>query len=108
IYEGAWSPDENTLVLRAGGTLGVVGNRSLQIVHPGKDSVPVPFIAAPQFDQSGVAISPDGHWIAYESNETGRTEVYIRPFPNADGGKWQVSTDGGRAPPWDRNRPEVF
>ncbi len=108
IFEGASSPDEQTLVLRAGGTLGQVGNRALMIVRPGKDSVPVPFIASPQFDQSGIAISPDGHWIAYESNETGRTEVYIRPFPNADGGKWQVSTDGGRAPLWNRNSRELF
>jgi Tol biopolymer transport system component len=108
IFEGSLSPDEQTLVLRAGGQLGTVGNRALMTVRPGKDSVPVPFIAAPQFDQSGVAISPDGHWIAYESNETTRTEVYIRPFPNADGGKWQVSTDGGRAPLWNRNSRELF
>ena len=108
IFEGAWSPDEKTLALRAGGTIGIVGNRDIMIVQPGKDSLPKPLVASPQFDESGIALSPDGHWVAYESNETGRTEVYIRPFPNADGGKWQVSTDGGRAPLWNRNGRELF
>ena len=51
--------------------------------------------------------SPDGHWIAYESGETGRSEVYVRPFPG-QGGKWQVSTDGGGHPLWARNGREIF
>lgn len=108
IFEGAWTPDEKTLVLRAGGVIGIVGGRDIMVVEPGKDSVPRPLIASAQFDESGIALSPDGHWIAYESNETGRTEVYIRPFPDANGGKWQVSTDGGRAPLWARNSRELF
>jgi serine/threonine-protein kinase len=51
--------------------------------------------------------SRDGHWIAYESDETGRSEVYVRPFPGP-GGKWQVSTDGGEKPVWARNGRELF
>jgi Tol biopolymer transport system component len=60
-----------------------------------------PFIELdPQF-------SPDGRWLAYASNESGRPEVYVRPFPDA-GGKWQVSTDGGNEPVWSRSRNELF
>ena len=108
IYEGAWAPDGKSLALRAGGTVAVAGGRDIMIARPGIDSVPTPLVASTQFDESGIAISPDGRWLAYESNETGRTEVYLRPFPNADGGKWQVSAEGGRAPLWNRNGRELF
>ena len=54
-------------------------------------------------------MSPDGHWITYESNETGRNEIYVRPFPNVDGGgKWQISRDGGREPRWGSQGRELF
>ncbi len=52
------------------------------------------------------AFSPDGRWLAYGSNESGRNEVYVRPFPGP-GGKWQVSTDGGGWPTWSRSRREL-
>jgi serine/threonine-protein kinase len=51
--------------------------------------------------------SPDGKWLAYISNESGRNEIYVRPFPGP-GGKWQVSTGGGDDPTWSRKRPELF
>ncbi|MHC4171450.1 MAG: protein kinase domain-containing protein [Planctomycetota bacterium] len=53
------------------------------------------------------AISPDGRWIAYTSDETGRNEVYIQPFPNL-GGKWPVSTEGGDQPIWSPDGRELF
>ena len=56
--------------------------------------------AAPQF-------SPDGRWIAYASDESGRFEVYVQPYPGP-GGKWQVSTEGGTEPVWNRNGRELF
>jgi serine/threonine-protein kinase len=60
-----------------------------------------PFIeAAPRF-------SPDGHWLAYMSNETGKYEVYVLPYPGP-GGKMQVSTDGGTEPAWNPNGRELF
>ena len=52
-------------------------------------------------------LSPDGHWIAYASNETGRLEIYVQPFPSLEG-KWQISTDGGGHPVWARNGQELF
>ena len=57
------------------------------------------------------AISPNGKWIAYESDESGRYEVYVRPFPTLPGGaggKWQISTTGGALPIWSRNGRELF
>jgi serine/threonine-protein kinase len=51
--------------------------------------------------------SPDGRWLAYQSNESGRDEVYVRPFPGP-GGKWQISTEGGGLPFWARNGRELF
>jgi serine/threonine-protein kinase len=51
---------------------------------------------------------PDGRWIAYESTESGASQIFVRPFPNVDGGRWQVSTDGGRAPVWSRDGRELF
>ncbi len=59
-------------------------------------------------DESQPAISPDGRWVAYTSTESGRTEVYVRPFPAVDQGRWQISTDGGFEARWARNGRELF
>jgi eukaryotic-like serine/threonine-protein kinase len=53
-------------------------------------------------------ISPDGRWMAYDSNESGKWEVYVRPFPEVDTGRWQVSTSGGDNPLWSRDGRELF
>jgi serine/threonine-protein kinase len=70
---------------------------------PGKPTV---FLDSP-FNESDAAFSPDGRWLAYGSNESGRYEVYVRPFPGP-GGKWQVSRAGGRWPVWSRIRRELY
>jgi Tol biopolymer transport system component len=59
------------------------------------------------FDETQGQFSPDVRWLAYTSNETGRTEVYVRPFPEA-GGKLQVSTGGGSQPRWRPDGKELF
>jgi Tol biopolymer transport system component len=61
-----------------------------------------------QFNEDNAMISPDGHWIAYESNESGQLEVYVRPFPNVEGGKLQISSDGGTEPVWAPREEELF
>jgi Tol biopolymer transport system component len=58
-------------------------------------------------DQFGGEFSPDGRWLAYESNESGRLDVYVQPFPDA-GGKWQVSIAGGAQPRWGRDGKELY
>jgi serine/threonine-protein kinase len=59
------------------------------------------------FHESSPAVSPDGHWIAYESNLSGRWEVYVQPFPELTT-RWQVSTDGGESPTWRPDGRELF
>jgi Tol biopolymer transport system component len=61
-----------------------------------------------QFGGAFPEVSPDGRYIAYQSAESGRQEVYVRPFPQADRGRWQVSREGGTNPAWARNGREVF
>jgi serine/threonine-protein kinase len=53
-------------------------------------------------------VSPNGRWLAYQSNESGRYEVYVRPFPDVEGDRWQVSTAGGTRPVWRRDGGELF
>jgi hypothetical protein len=60
------------------------------------------------FAEQNAEVSPDGRWVAYQSNESGRDEVYVRPFPGVDEGRWLVSTNGGRKPTWARNGTELF
>ncbi len=57
-----------------------------------------PFLKTP-FEETAPKFSPDGKWLAYSSDETGRREIYVRPYPGP-GGKWQISTDGGQEPVW--------
>jgi len=53
-------------------------------------------------------ISPDGRWMAYTSNESGREEIYVRPFPEVNKGRWQISTSGGGGPLWSPDGRELF
>ena len=53
-------------------------------------------------------ISPNGNWLAYVSTETGNNEVYVRPWPDTESGKWQVSIGGGTAPLWSKTTNEIF
>jgi len=61
-----------------------------------------------KFDERNGTVSPDGRWLAYESNSSGPVEIYVRPFPNVGGGQWLVSTAGGRTPLWARSGKELF
>jgi Tol biopolymer transport system component len=69
------------------------------------DRKAAPFLRTP-FNEVLGRFSPDGRWIAYTSNESGKEEVYVVPFPGP-GGKWQISTTGGRAPAWTRAGREI-
>jgi Tol biopolymer transport system component len=64
------------------------------------------FVTGP-FDQRGPVFSPDGRWIAYTSNETGRDEVYVQAYPGP-GSKSQISTGGGSQPVWSRDGRELY
>ena len=72
------------------------------------DSITIAVSAEPVADEDSPAISPDGGWIAYVSNESGTAEVYVRPFPNVRDQRVQVSSGGGRAPVWGPDGIELF
>ena len=61
-----------------------------------------------KYDEVQPEISHDGRWMAYTSNESGATEVYVRPFPEVNKGKWQASTGGGDSPLWSPDGRELF
>ena len=67
---------------------------------------PKPFLQTP-FGENSPVFSPDGRWLAYASNESGPSEVYVQPYPGP-GGKWLISTEGGAEPLWSRNGRELF
>ena len=70
------------------------------------DSPPKAIISTPAFE-GGAELSADGRWLAYVSDEAGQMQVYIRPYPALDK-RWQVSTEGGTSPVWNRNGRELF
>jgi eukaryotic-like serine/threonine-protein kinase len=68
---------------------------------------PEPLIET-MFGEIDSRVSPNGRWVAYQSNESGMPQIYVRPFPNVDAGRWQASTNGGTRPVWARNGRELF
>jgi serine/threonine-protein kinase len=104
IQEIDWSSDGRWIVARTDN--GTAGNGDLIGIRVGTDSAPVDLAATP-FTELHPAISPDSRWLAYTSNESGTNEVYVRPFPNASGGRWQVSRGGGSQPRWSRDGREL-
>ena len=107
--QGSWSPDGEWLVLRAAATAEMgMGLRDILAFRPGLDSAAVPLVATPEFAEGEPALSPNGRWLAYSSDETGRFEVFVVPFPNADSTRVRVSTEGGLGPLWARSGQELF
>jgi serine/threonine-protein kinase len=105
--EGLVTPDGRWAVLRVGSTSSAAGGRDVYVLQLGVDSVPKPLLTGP-YDEMAIALSPDGRWLAYGSDETGRLEVFVRPFPNVGDGKEQVSDAGGTGPLWSRDGRELF
>ena len=103
MYASSWSPDGRDL---AYWQFDLPTKEDIWILPLSGDRKPYPFLQTPSSERFG-AFSPDGHWMAYESNETGRYEVYVQPFPGP-GGKWLISTDGGSRPEWSRDGKEIF
>ena len=102
-----WSRDGQTILLNA-----QTSDRGWDIfILPVSGSEPTPFVHSP-FDEVAPRFSPDGKWVAYLSNESGRGEVYVVPFPGP-GGRWQLSngasiTGGGSALAWSRDGNRIY
>ncbi len=86
--------------------IGPAGKLDIYTVALTGDRIPHPFIHSPAND-SVPTFSPDGKWLAYESNQSGRIEIYITPFPEG-GAQYQVSMNGGDRPVWRRDSKEIF
>ena len=86
----------------AGGNESDIGILSLDGDHA------VEWLLESDGNQTFTDLSPDGRWIAYESDESGQTEIWVQPFPNVADGRWQISRDGGVAPRWGPDSREVF
>jgi len=82
------------------------GNGDIFAVKTG-DTALVPLIATGARETSP-ALSPDGRWLAYASNESGTSEIYVRPFPDVASARWQVSLNGGNSPLWAHSGRELF
>ncbi len=104
VDEAVWSRDGRWLVYRTGVSEGF---RDIY-ARPASGDTTRLTVAAGAFDEYMPALSPDGRWIAYVSVESGREEVYVRPFPETDRARWQVSTAGGSGPAWSHSGRELF
>jgi Tol biopolymer transport system component len=100
---GDFTPDGRTMVIREQPT---GGKRRVSVVTLDSARVPHALISS-GFENFSPSLSPDGKWVAYVSDESGRNEVYVRPFPGP-GGRWQVSKDGGNEPRWSHTGREIF
>jgi Tol biopolymer transport system component len=115
-YPGDWSPDGRFILFGVGAT---GATSDLWVLPLFGDRKPFPFLQTP-FGEVPGRFSPDGRWIAYASDESGRSEVYVAPFPErggspsaaaatrSPGGKWQISTAGGSQPRWRSDGKEIF
>jgi serine/threonine-protein kinase len=105
IGEGLWSPDGAWFVHRTSSNERGAGD--ILASRRGSAEVPVPLAVTP-FTELAPAISSDGRWLAYSSSESGRSEIFVVPFPEAGTAKWQISVDGGAEPAWSRAGSELF
>ena len=105
IFGTEWAPRGDWLLFRTDDQ--AAGNADIMGIRPGIDSAARSFVATPA-EELAPAISPDGRWLAYSSDQSGRREVFVRPFPETDRATYQVSTAGGTEPLWSRDGRELF
>lgn len=106
LYPTGWTADGKYIIYRGPGEVSALA------LDGGHKSTP---LFSAKMGAYGVALSPDGRWLAYSSNESGLPEIYVVPFrtagdgtPSISGGKWQVSNGGGTAPTWRGDGKELF
>jgi Tol biopolymer transport system component len=101
------TPDGKWLIFRHDAGNGLQTASDIMMAPLDGYEKPVPLLAGQANELNG-EVSPDGKWLAYESNESGTAEVYVRPFPRVQDGRWQVSTAGGIHPRWHPDGRELY
>jgi serine/threonine-protein kinase len=102
------SPDGRLVVFRQD-TAEAGGPTDLMLLPLAGNRQPTPLVPSQgSFKQRDGEISRDGKWLAYQSNESGQSEIYVRPFPEVGRGRWQVSNGGGTQPAWSRSGQELY
>jgi eukaryotic-like serine/threonine-protein kinase len=103
VFPWSWSSDGKNLFVQAGvrsatdiEVLSIEGERKYRV------------LLKETYAQMQPKISPDGRWLAYTSDESGQMQIYVRPFPDVNKGKWQISANGGSSPLWSRDGRELF
>ena len=103
--EIAVTPDGSQIVFRAAAP----PSRDLLVQPIGPGGAETLLLGSEDFDEVAPALSPDGRWLADASFETGVPQIYVRPFPEVNQGRWQVSSgSGGMAPVWSHGGDELF
>jgi hypothetical protein len=101
LFEAVLANDQNRVIYRLGGIPG-------DLYWARRDSSRAPReLVASRFDERAPALSPDGRWLAFVSDETGLDQVYVQPFPEGSG-RWPISPAGGTEPRWRRDGSELF
>ena len=103
LYPASFLPDGTGILVRTNPN----GNDDIAIAQLENGGEVVPLLET-EFEELNPEISPDGRWLAYTSNESGEFEIYVRPYPDIDAGRWQVSNGGGVKPAWSRDGQELF
>jgi serine/threonine-protein kinase len=102
-FPGSWSGDGKTLLLdEINGRILRIASLTMEQERKWKP------ILEGRYMYAQPRMSPDGRWLAYTSGESGRNEIYVRPYPEIDAGKWQVSTNGGDSALWSPDGRELF
>jgi serine/threonine-protein kinase len=104
ISEHEWHRDGDVVVRT---TTGVQGAGDVLRLRPGRDPAPIPMLASSRSEWTP-SLSPDGRWLAYVSNVSGRDEVYVSPYADPASARWVISTSGGYAPRWSPRGDEIF
>ncbi|HET9216939.1 MAG TPA: protein kinase [Terriglobia bacterium] len=98
-----FSPDGSQIVFRALS----LGSEDIGMMSM-KPGSKVEWLLRSQFNERNAELSPDGKWMAYQSDETGDWEIYVQPFPDVEAGRWQISNGSGMYPRWSKNSNELF
>jgi serine/threonine protein kinase len=106
LMPASWSSDGKTLVqmeVTVTGNLNFdVGELSMESDHARR------LLLHEKYNEAQPRISPNGRWMAYTSDESGQNQIYVRPFPEVESGRWQVSTSGGNSSLWSHDGRELF